>query len=533
MQFDLDIRPVGERAIGGGLEGAERTSRETVNWSAAIISPDRQINPVKDEADARSRDSVQNNGYVSGAVQTHKDSIVGSQYRLNATPDIDVLGADDGWAEEWQRVVEARCNTIFESQECWIDASRRLTFTDHIRLGVASFCMTGEVLNTVEWIRDSTRPFQTAIQGVLPIRLSNPDNRQDEFNLRKGVKSDFFGAPVGYYFRKTHPTDFFFDGYPQYEWAYVPARKPWGRRQVIHIIEALQPEQTRGISDMVAVLKQMRMTRRFNDVALQNAVINATYAAAVESELPKEMVYSQMGGGQSNFTAMLGEYMTGLEAYLKNASNIQIDGVKIPHFFPGTKLNIKPMGTPGGIGTEFESSLLRHTAAGLNLSFEEFARDFSKTNYSSIKAGMAQTGRYMAGRKKSVADKQATQIFQLIMEEEINAGNVPLPKGFTIDTFYKDVYKKEALLSCEWIGASSGQVDEMKETQAALMRIKGLLSTHEQENAKLGKDWRKTFRQRAREEKMIKELGLPVALDATKQGNNDAQSTMRDQTDEG
>ena len=85
--------PVVERAVGGGLEGAERTSRETFNWNPAIISPDRQINPVKDMADARGLDMVQNNGYVNGAVATHRDSIVGSQYRLNAQFDWELLGA--------------------------------------------------------------------------------------------------------------------------------------------------------------------------------------------------------------------------------------------------------------------------------------------------------------------------------------------------------------------------------------------------------------------------------------------------------
>ena len=50
-----DIFGVTERALGGGLEGAERTSRETFSWNPAVISPDRQLNPVKDMADARAR----------------------------------------------------------------------------------------------------------------------------------------------------------------------------------------------------------------------------------------------------------------------------------------------------------------------------------------------------------------------------------------------------------------------------------------------------------------------------------------------
>src|SRR5690554_7412733 len=94
-----------------------------------IISPDQQINRVKDLADARSRDSVQNDGYATGAVATHRDSIVGSQYRLNAHPDHEMLGATEEWGEEFQRVVESRFNLIADSQECWLDASRMNTLT--------------------------------------------------------------------------------------------------------------------------------------------------------------------------------------------------------------------------------------------------------------------------------------------------------------------------------------------------------------------------------------------------------------------
>jgi capsid protein len=162
------------------------------------------------------------------------------------------------------------------------------------------------------------------------------------------------------------------------------------------------------------------------------------------------------------------------------------------------------------------------------LSYEEFSKDYTKTNYSSARASMGQTWKYMQGRKKLVADRFATMVYLLWLEEEINAGNVPLPRGFTLDTFYSDPVMREALTSCDWIGASRGQIDEMKETQSALMRIKGGLSTHEQECARLGQDYRRVFKQLSREQRLAESLSLTFALDATKEGVNDAQNTMRD-----
>lgn len=524
----VDFGPGETKAVGGGLEGAERTSRETFNWSPAVIHPDLQINPVKEMSDARSRDSVQNDGYAMGAMQTHRDSIVGSQYLLNAQPNIDILGADEAWAEEFQTQVEARFNLMAESEECWFDASGVNTFTGLIRLGVGGFMFTGEVLATAEWMRATNRPFRTAIQMVSPSRLSNPDMKWDDRFLRRGVQRDMYGKALGYWIKLSHPGSYFMMPQEENTWVYVPAAKPWGRKQVLHIIEQMQPDQTRGISDMVSVLKQMRMTKKFQEVTLQNAVVNASYAAAVESELPREVVFGSMGAGQAGFAEMLGGYMGALQAYIGGSSHIAIDGVKMPHLFPGTKLNLKPMGTPGGVGTEFEESLLRHTAAALGLSYEQFSRDYSKTNYSSARASMTETWKFMQGRKKAVADRMAKTIYVLWLEEEINAGRVPLPAGKGPEIFY-DPVMREALTACDWIGASRGQIDELKETQSAVMRINSGLSTYEKECARLGEDYRRVFRQRARENKLMESMGLSFAAEAVKPGQNDAQNAMREE----
>lgn len=507
----VDASPA-KPAAGGGLEGAERNTRETFNWNPAIISPDQQIARDKDMADARAQDMVQNDGYAFGAVAIHRDSIVGSQYKLNAKPNSLVLGAPDGWAEEFQSIVESRFNMAAESPENWFDARRVNTFTGLVRLAVGGFLMTGEVLGSAEWIKSTgrgasgRRPFGTAIQFISPYRLSNPDMQTDTDRIRKGVEIDEYGAPQAYWFREAFPGDYTnIDG--QWRWKREPARFDWGRRRIIHIIEQLLPGQTRGISEMVSALKQMRMTRNFQEVTLQNAIVNATYAAVIESELPTQEVFSQLGMGQTAFADYFKSYMASMMEYAAAAKNISIDGVKVPHLFPGTKFNLKPAGTPGGVGTDYEESLLRNIAAALGLSYEQFSRDYTKTNYSSARASMAETWKFMESRKKLVADRFASMVYTLWLEEEINDGNVPLPPGKTWRDFYDPMFR-DAICNAEWIGASRGQIDEKKETEAAILRIKNGLSTYEAEIARLGGDFRSVFEQRAREENLIKSLDL-------------------------
>jgi lambda family phage portal protein len=506
----------GEVMAGGGLEGASRTSRETARWQPSFRSPDQTINVTKLVADARGRDSTQNDGYALNAVSIHRDGIVGSQYRLNAAPRWRAIGADEAWAEEFQLAVEERFTLAAESNDCWLDAQRVNTFTGMVRLAVAGFAMTGEVLASAEWQRDPGRPFKTCSQMISPDRLTNPQELPDNQFLRRGILRDLKGQPLAYSIRQGYMTDPY--GTSNFSWNIVSARKPWGRRQIIHIVEQLLPDQSRGVADMVSVLKQMRMTKQFQDVTLQNAVVNASYAAAIESELPGEVITTAMGGGQpladgNPYIVAIGDYMAALGQYLEGANNIRMDGVMIPHLFPGTKLNMKPVGTPGGVGTDFESSLLRHVAAGLGVSYEELSKDYSKVSYSSARTSVANTGRFMAARKKMVADRYATEIYSLWLEEDWNAGNLPRPRGKGLGFFYEPLMK-EALTACTWIGSGMGQIDELKETQAAILRVQAGFSTHEQECAKFGYDYRDIYLQLAREATKEKELGLDFQLSA-------------------
>ena len=72
---------------------------------------------------------------------------------------------------------------------------------------------------------------------------------------------------------------------------------------------------------------------------------------------------------------------------------------------------------------------------------------------------------------------------------------------------------KEAYTAATWIGAARGQIDELKETQASVLKIKYGLSTHEDELAKLGKDWRKVYAQLEREKKERAKRGIELVED--------------------
>ena len=500
--------PHGKEVAMGAFEGADRLSRELFSWQPPMRSADGDLLNEKSDLDVRARDAIRNDAYVQNGADIQKDTIVGSRYRMNSKPNFLALGLDEVWAEEFQEEFEAKFGLWAESDMNYPDAAGKLNFTELVRLAVGVFSYTGEVLASCEWMRERNRPYGTAVQMIDLDRLSNPYGEMDTQFLRRGVAMNRMGRPLGYHILRAHPTDNVTNG-DNYEWRYVPARKPWGRQMMIHIFDAWRPEQSRGFSKMVSALKEMRMTKKFRDIVLQSAVLQATYAATIESELPPESAFAAMGGGDDAYSKWCMQHLGGIAQYSGKSRNLQIDGIKIPHLYPGTKLNLQNAATPGGIGSTFEQSMLRYIAAALNVSYEQLSKDYSQTNYSSARAGVNETQKHMQVRKALVADRFANSVAKLWLEEAINSGEMTaMPRN--APNWYAGM-NAEAYSRCEWIGASHGQIDELKETQAAVLRIKNNLSTHEAELGRLGKDWREVFAQLGREKKLMDKYGLVMA----------------------
>lgn len=511
----------GEQAMQGAYQGASRTSHELALWAPPVQSADMDILPDKVISDARANDMVRNDAYVRGATVTQKDSIVGELFLLNAKPKHKVLGLDEVWAQEFQEEVEAKFTLYAESTRNFPDAARRNTLTGMVRLAVGIHAISNEVLASVEWMRSGYRPFSTALQMIDLDRLSNPNGEMDTPTLRGGVQRDRYGGPIGYWVRESHPNDWM--NTLGFKWKYIPATRGqvvgnpgWDRPQMIHIVDQWRPDQSRGIGNMVAALKEMRMTKKFRDVVLQNAVLNASYAASIESDLPAEIALQQIGGNDKNaLTDYATDYLAQIGEYTRSSRNIHLDGAKIPVFYPGTRMKLQPAGTPGGMGTDFEGSMLRYIAATLGLSYEELSKDYSKANYSNLKASLAATDRRMRVQKRFVADRFATIFYRLWLEEAINKGEITsLPRN--APNWY-DGLNQEAYSACDWIGASMGQIDELKETQAAVLRVNNGLSTREIELARLGRDWRAVFDQLAREKEVENDKGLVFGKDGNSQ----------------
>jgi lambda family phage portal protein len=476
------------------------------DWTPRARMADAALLPTLHQGNARADDLARNHGIASSGVQLHIDHIVGHLFRLSYKPRWRRLGIREEEARAFARDVEAVWMEIAEDPVgCWLDAERKRTFTMLIREGIGTHTRLGEIMATAEWIDDrpASAPLKTAIKVVSPYRVSNPPAISKRDSLREGVQVDRYGAATGYWVRNTSSTTSGFGSSGMDDkWVFVPRETEWGRPRFIHVFEPTDDGQTRGKNQFLAVMQQLKMLSKLQDTALQNAIVNAMYAAVIESELDSNAAMQVIGG--EGGTQQLQSLLTLMLDY-HDGADIRMDGVKIPHLVPGERLNLLTSKNSDNGFSDLERAFLRYTAAGLNVSYEQLSRDYSNASYTSAQAGKMETWRYMMGRRKVIASREAGMIFSLVLEELLQQRVLRLPRGARFD-FYQ---AKAAWCAAEWIGSGRLAIDGLKDVKEAVMRIEAGLSTYEKEAALMGEDYQELFDQQVREASERKAAGLP------------------------
>lgn len=507
--IDAGGRPL--RAQANAYRATMPSGAELMRLPASLSSADGDILRDKRQLDARVRDNVRNDGYLAGARRVHVDNVVGHQFRLNARPNWRLLRRidsrlDESWAEEFAEVAEERFTDWAEDDtNCWVDAQRVQPFTQLVRLVASQLFESGEFLATAEWL--GRGPYRTAIQSIDPDRLTNPSGVMDGPALRRGVVLGPRGEPVAYHIRVSHPDDTLTWMSDEYRTKTIGRFRPWGRLQVLHLFDRERPDQNRGVSRVVAALRGMETTRQYSDLVLQNMAVNAMYAATLESDLDREAALQYIGVENPDGTREEVPYydwmMDQLAVYADN-STLRLDGVKVPYLPIGTKLRLNAARNNGGIGEDFERSLHRRLAAAIGVSYERFVRDWSETNYSSARASGLEDWKFFLACRRFGPTRFANMVYRLVLEEMWYRRELPLPRGAPDFWDHPSAYAASS-----WRGAGRGQIDPVKETAAAVLRMDNDLSTLERESAEIsGEDWREVQDQRARERRRAVALGI-------------------------
>lgn len=487
------------------------------------LSGDAAVLPILREANAKAADLAQFHTAGRSALQVHVDQIVGHQWKLKYMPNWRVLGISEEEAHALAYEVESRFEDWFENPINCVDAEENRTGTMMARATVMEHTKCGEVFAKSEWRRIRGSPYRTCLKLVNTDRISNPRGTGTRADLREGVKINQHGAAQGFYVRSRHQSE---DGFSRgtANWDYQPKYLSNGRVNFIHVFEPESPGQNRGANTFLSAIGKIKHLDKLQDATLQNAIVNAMYAAVIKSDLPSEELLSVLGEDAMRQGAM--QWMLGQKAEYHDKANIRLNKARIPHLLPGEELQLMTAENPGQSFADFESSILRDISRGVNLSYESFSRDYSKTNYSSARASMLEQLKYMLGKRKVIVEAFMNMLFSLWLEEAIFLGIIRLPRN--APNFYQ---AKRAWTRCQWIGSGRLMIDELKEVKAAVARLEAGISTYERESAHLGMDFEETIEVQNRETTLLAAQGR-VPLWAQQKGNSNAPNSNAPTNDE-
>jgi lambda family phage portal protein len=418
----------------------------------------------------RSRYECANNCYAAGIVDSLCTDCIGTGPRLQMETGDDERDEqiENAWIQ-WTKAVRLPMK---------LSTMRRCVAVDG-----ESFCML--VSNP-----RLQAPVELDLRLIEADQISHPFLNPIDPHKVDGIEYDDWGNPTVYKVLKRHPGDFYQIGLVADD---VDARR------MIHWYRQDRPGELRGVPELTPALPLFAQLRRFTLAVIAAAETAADFAAVLESGLPPAVDQwsptaapasepAAPGGGLRPFDQMPIErrLMTALPA-----------GWKMAQFRPEQ---------PASTYADFKKEIIKEIARCMCVPYCIAAGDSSDLNYSSGRLD------HQGYHKKTWADRLTIEIqildriFAAWLDEmslatDLIAGGPDRLEGWPH----------------EWRWDGFGHVDPEKEANAQAMRLKTQMTTYAFEYAKDGKDWKKEFRQKAREYEFAAKLGLPLVMDPAPQ----------------
>lgn len=472
-----------QMAIAGQWVGARFDRRQTAGWVPFGGSADADTVADLRWLRNRSRDTQRNQPLALGAINTVVTTAVGTGLVLRSTIDASTLGMSTNDAQEWQRKTEREFR-LWAGSASACDATRTNDFYQIQGLAFRSALESGDVFASLPMIKRRGQFYQTKLQLIEADRVQNKDYAMNTEDTCLGVECDKYGAPVNYHIMRRHPGGLL----PMnLEWDIVPAfGSRTGRRNIIHLFDKRRPGQSRGVPYLAPVIEMLKQLSDYSNAEVTAAVVSSMFT-----------VFVTTANGQGLDTGMADPATD-----QKPGGTLTMGPGAVLDLAPGEDVKFADPKRPSAAFDPFVLSVLRQIGVALELPFEILVKHFT-ASYSAARAAMLEAWRFYKGRRAWMAAQFCQPTYEAWLEEAIALGRIDAPGFFDNPTI------RAAYVGAEWIGDAPGQLDPLKEVNAAKGRLELNLTSHSDECVALnGADWDATIERRAREEQRLQELGL-------------------------
>lgn len=477
---------------GYGRHGASRTRKSLEGWISSLGSPlediERNIGTLRE----RSRDLYMGSPISTGALRTLVTNVVGSGLRLNASIDAEFLKLTEEEADAWETHVEREFALWSESKAC--DVTRMNDFYQLQQLSFLSMLVSGDTFAILPYHKRVGVPYELTIQLLEADRICSPGGFETytDTTIVNGVETDKKGEVIAYHVANKHPKSI---TSVQNKWTRLEKYgKKSGRPNILHLIEMERPEQRRGVPILAPVIETLKQLTRYSDAELMAAVISGMYTLFVTSESPES---DTMGRGISPDDEI--DFGNDFD------EDIQVGNGTVNFLREGEKIQESNPGRPNVAFDGFVTSMCRQIGVALEIPYEVLMKHFT-SSYSASRGALLEAWKMFKRRRQFVATNFCQPIYEEFLVEGIAKGRIYAPGYFT-DPMVRKSYSK-----AEWHGPTQGQLDPLKEVNAAAKRIDEGLSTRTREaNELTGTNFFENHSLRVREERARREAGLDSA----------------------
>ncbi|MDE7371842.1 MAG: phage portal protein, partial [Desulfovibrio sp.] len=169
----------------------------------------------------------------------------------------------------------------------------------------------------------------------------------------------------------------------------------------------------------------------------------------------------------------------------------------------------------------FVSTILRAASAMLGIPYESLTKDYSSTNYSSMRAALNEAWKLYLFYRRWFARLYCQPLWEMVVEEAYLRNFLGLADDLDSAGAGMGFYEgRRYWCSAEWIGPAKGFIDPVKEIEATVMALQARLMTYADAWAERGGDFADALPQMQEEQAMLKDL-LPLGAPSRKNSSID------------
>ena len=458
------------------------------NWQPTFATADEALLPALDTLRSRSRDAFRNQPAARGALKTICAGVIGSGLQMQPSIDYEFLKMKREQAEMWQKKTKQEFRLWSESRNC--DFSRQQTFTDLQELALMSQLVAGDCFVLLPWKPYPNMPYDLRVQLIEADRVCNPNDLNDTSEIAGGIERNEDGTPIAIHIRTPHPHATLIGvNNLQATWQRIPfyGRKT-GTRNVLQIMKTDRIGQTRGEPTLSPVIDTLKQISDYSAAELSAAVINALLTVFVER--PAE---DSLSGGSLN---------DDVKKPWEDSNNYSFGTGTWVDGAPGEKISVVNSTRPSDRFDPFFLACIKQIGMALSVPYEVLIKHFS-SSYSASRAAQLDFFKDCLPKRERFADAFCQPIYEAFLEEAVMKGRIIAPG------YLNDPYIRLAYSGAYWRGPAQGQIDEVKEVNAANQRVLCGFSTRSEEAMKLtGLDYKDIMKAQAEEKAFAENLGL-------------------------